>query len=145
MHWACCAEAAAVGAIMLSQQLQGSSPGTAVSVVRCLLQSTRCQRARQGGAPVVMITHCMLSLTSGVLHGACAACRALRTQQFLAFTAADLANRDAKQKALLQEFEASRKGKLVSKAELDDFYQRLQVTEASMRVPLMQATGIPTR
>jgi hypothetical protein len=69
-----------------------------------------------------------------VLLGVCAACRALRTQQFLAFTAADLANRDAKQKALLQEFEASRKGKLVSKAELDDFYQRLQVTGALMLV-----------
>jgi hypothetical protein len=32
-----------------------------------------------------------------------------------------------KQKALLQEFEASRRGKLVSKAELDEFYVRLQV------------------
>lgn len=53
--------------------------------------------------------------------------RALRTQQFLAFTATDLANREAKQKALLQEFEASRRGKLVSQAELDEFYQRLQV------------------
>lgn len=53
--------------------------------------------------------------------------RALRTQQFLAFTAADLAAREVKQKALLQEFEATRRGKLVSKAELDDFYTRLQV------------------
>lgn len=57
----------------------------------------------------------------------CAAFRALRTQQFLAFTAADLEARELKQKALLAEFEASRRGKLVSKAELDDFYQRLAV------------------
>lgn len=54
-------------------------------------------------------------------------CSALRTQQFLAFTAKDLADREIKQKALLQEFEASRRGKLVSQAELDEFYQRLQV------------------
>jgi hypothetical protein len=91
----------------------------------------------------------MLSLTleacdtGRVLHGAhTACCRALRTQQFLAFTAADLANRDAKQKALLQEFEASRKGKLVSKAELDDFYQRLQVTEASLLALHCAAAGV---
>jgi hypothetical protein len=54
-------------------------------------------------------------------------CRALRTQQFLAFTAADMAAREVKQKVLLHEFEASRRGKLVSKADLNQFYQRLQV------------------
>jgi hypothetical protein len=57
----------------------------------------------------------------------CVCCRALRTQQFLAFTAADLAAREEKTKALLAEFEASKRGKLVSRAELDEFYQRLQV------------------
>lgn len=54
-------------------------------------------------------------------------CRALRTQQFLEFTANDLAAREAKQRALWAEFEASRRGKVVSKAELDEFYARLQV------------------
>ncbi|KAF6256339.1 hypothetical protein COO60DRAFT_1461752 [Scenedesmus sp. NREL 46B-D3] len=52
--------------------------------------------------------------------------RALRTQQFLEFTAADLAAREAKQRALWAAFEASRRGKVASKAELDNFYARLQ-------------------
>lgn len=61
-------------------------------------------------------------------HDFCASpCRALRTQQFLAFTAADLASREAKQRAMLEQFEASRRGKLVTRAELDEFYVRLQV------------------
>jgi hypothetical protein len=54
-------------------------------------------------------------------------CRALRTQQFLASTAADLADREAKQRAVWQELEASRRGKLVSRTQLDEFYSRLQV------------------
>jgi hypothetical protein len=54
-------------------------------------------------------------------------CRALRTQQFLEFTAADLAAREAKQRVLWAAFEASRRGKVVSKAELDEFYARMQV------------------
>lgn len=54
-------------------------------------------------------------------------CRALRTQSFLEFTAADLAARDAKQRAQWEAIEASRRGKQVSKQELDDFYRRLQV------------------
>jgi hypothetical protein len=57
----------------------------------------------------------------------CCWCRALRTQQFLEFTAADLAAREAKQRALWAAFEASRRRKVVSKAELDEFYARLQV------------------
>lgn len=57
----------------------------------------------------------------------CACCRALRSQQFLAFTAADLAARESKQKAILAQLEASRRGKVVSRAELDNFYTRLQV------------------
>lgn len=62
--------------------------------------------------------------------------RALRTQQFLEFTAADLAGRHAKQQALWEAFEASRRGKLVSKAELDEFYSRLQVRGwGARRVP----------
>jgi hypothetical protein len=58
-------------------------------------------------------------------------CRALRTQQFLEFTAADLAAREAKQRAMWAAFEASRRGKVVSKAELDEFYARLQVRATS--------------
>eukprot|EP00878_Enallax_costatus_P034562 GHUV01038334.1.p1 GENE.GHUV01038334.1~~GHUV01038334.1.p1 ORF type:complete len:403 (+),score=159.02 GHUV01038334.1:1575-2783(+) len=53
--------------------------------------------------------------------------RALRTQSFLEFTAADLAAREAKQKATWEAIEASRRGKQVSKQELDEFYRRLQV------------------
>jgi hypothetical protein len=68
-------------------------------------------------------------------------CRALRTQQFLEFTAADLAAREAKQRALWAAFEASRRGKVVSKAELDEFYARLQVRKWQDPVLLLQVFG----
>ncbi|WIA15375.1 hypothetical protein OEZ85_002037 [Tetradesmus obliquus] len=65
--------------------------------------------------------------------------RALRTQQFLEFTANDLAAREAKQRALWAEFEASRRGKVVSKAELDEFYARLQADGERRKAELAKA------
>lgn len=55
------------------------------------------------------------------------ACRALRTESFLEFTASDMATREAKQRAVWQAIEASRRGKVVSREKLDEFYARLQV------------------
>ena len=54
-------------------------------------------------------------------------CRAIRTQRFLDFTKLDLAQRASKQREIWEQLEAARKGKLVTKEELDAFYFRLQV------------------
>jgi hypothetical protein len=53
--------------------------------------------------------------------------RAIRTQRFLDFTQMDLAQRAIKQREIWEQLEAARKGKLVTKEELDAFYLRLQV------------------
>eukprot|EP00775_Hariotina_reticulata_P008604 gene8604-8785_t len=65
--------------------------------------------------------------------------RSLRTQQFLASTAADLEGREAKQRAVWQEVEASRRGKLLSRAQLDEFYSRLQADGVRRKAQLEKA------
>jgi hypothetical protein len=80
----------------------------------------------------------------GIIGAHITCCRALRTQQFLEFTAADLAAREAKQRALWAAFEASRRGKVVSKAELDEFYARLQVNYQMTGAPVSKVSSVPT-
>lgn len=111
------------------------------------------QSSASGVAVAVVLSMALASQPVAALcMGVCTLpLRALRTQQFLAFTATDLVNREAKQRLLLAQFEASRRGKLVSKTELDDFYQRLQVgggggtmpDSSSLRAPLLFSPWTP--
>lgn len=70
--------------------------------------------------------------------------RALRTQRFLDFTAHEIAAHEGRLEQQWADIEARRRGKIVSKEEMDAFYARLQVGHwlGWLRLPVTGPTGL---